>query len=330
MGAVVGFYQMKNTLLAPPFFLFFSLIFLILVCFFIGMETVAAVGQTGEELSFSCLIRQMITGLPSYTPLIVSLGLFLTMIRLRKRGGIRVLTFIFLGISVFLMLWGGTRLIPRIKGESCLAENQTILWRSEGIQRIPLQEGFIPILAEGGEGEVLQGVLIPLDDPEFRLHYYSGGLISPTTLDLADAAGGKPLSLPFAKGYPLGNPEREQPYLTDFRDLGNGLISLPGGLSLFTALGALSFYLTSCWGFVRISRWNLFNLFTVFLLLRLSGSIYKVFSSELAEEALALLPLELPLSLLPFMALGLAGAVLLLVDLLFIPYNRRSREEEDA
>jgi len=321
---------MKNTLLAPLFFLFFCLIFLFLVCFFIGMETAAAAGQAGAGISVSCLVRQMVIGLPSYTPLIVSLGLFLTIVRLRKRGGIRVLTFLFLGLFVFLVLLGGTRLIPRINGDSCLDETQTILWRSEGIQRVPLQEGLIPILAGGDDGRDLEEVLIPLTDPEFRLRYFPSGTTSPTALVLSNGRDGREITLSFAKGYAFGNPEREQPFLTDFRDLGDGLVSLTGGLGLLTALGLLSFYLVSCWGFIRISRWNLFNLFSVFLLLRLSGSIYKVFSSDLAEEALDLLPLDLPLSLLPFLALGASGVILLLVDLLFIPYNRRIREEEDA
>jgi hypothetical protein len=321
---------MKNSLVAPLFFLFFSLIFFFLVCFFIGMETAATAGQAGTDFTFSCLIRQVVIGVPSYTPLIVSLGLFLTIVRLRKRGGIRVLTFIFLGLFVFLILWGGTRLVPRITGESCLDETQTILWRSEGIQRIPLLGGLVPILAGGGDGKDLEDVLIPLADPEFRLRYFPGGTTSSTAVVLTGGTGGGEITLPFARGYAFGNPEREQPFLTDFRDLGDGLVSIPGDLSLLTALGALSFYLVSCWGFIRISRWNLFNLFSVFLLLRLSGAIYKVFSSDLAEEALDLLPLEIPLPLLPFVAMGAAGAILLLVDLLFIPYNRRIREEEDA
>ncbi len=321
---------MKNSLLAPLFFLFFSLIFLLLVCFFIGMETAASVGAAGGDFSLSCLIRQMVISLPHHMPLIVSLGLFLTIVRLRKRGGIRVLTFIFLFTAVFLVLLGGTRFIPRLNRESCLEETQTILWRSEGIQKIPLQGGLVPVLAEAGEGDELQEVLIPLTSPDFRLHYFQAGTISPDFLSLTGGAGSGELSLPFERGYSYGNPEKDRPFLTDFLALGEGLKTITPGLSMLTALTAAAFYLVSCWGFIRISRWNLFNLFAVFLLLRLSGSIYRVFSSELAEEAVALLPLQLPLPLLPFLALGAAGAVLLLIDLLFIPYNRRFREEEDA
>lgn len=317
---------MKNTLLAPLFFLFSCLIILSLVLLFVGMDASVALGQAQEETTFSCLIRQILVNLP-LLPLVIALSLFFAFVRLRKRPGIRPLTFLLLFAATLGVLLAGIIGLPSLTEDGCLEKSSAILWRSEGIHRLPFREGTTPVLVAGGEGEQLERILIPRGKGDFHLAYFPTGTVTDEEMILKENS--ITVSIPFRKDHPFGNPGGQSVYLEDFARLGLQLSAQESSRDSIIAAAALVFYLVSCWGFIRISRWNLFNIFLLLMLIRLAGLIFQVFSSDLAAEAAALLPVDLPMNLLPFFALAAAGFTLLLIDFLFIPYYRRIKEEMD-
>ena len=319
---------MKSSLLAPLFFLLSCLILLALTLAFLWMDAATALGQIQGEPSSAYLLWQIIAALPAFLPMVTALALFFAFIRLRKQPGIRPLTYIFLWAAAFAFLLAGTLGASVLSNRRPAEGPPAILWRSEGIQHLPLKEGIRSILVEGGEGENLEGILMPQGREDFQLAYYPRGSVTATEIVLEGK--NQDVSLPFHRDHPFGNPMERNLHLEDFKRMGAGLAAQGGLQNTGIAIAAVTLYLVSCWGFIRVSRWNLFNIFFLLLLIRLSGLIYQVFSSNLAVEVIKLLPVNLPLYRLPFFALGIVGLALLLIDCLFIPYNRRVREEMDG
>ena len=317
---------MKNSLMAPLFFLISCLILLAAALIFLWMDAAAALGQSQGAFFSTYFLRKVLAALPPFLPMVTALALFFSFIRLRKQPGIRPLTYLFLYAVTFGVLLAGTLGISALADQMPGDPTPAILWRSEGIQRLPLKEGNWPILVEGGMGVELEGILAPRGREDFQLDYYPRGRVTAEGIVLE----GSSETLPFHRDHPFGNPLEGNSHLKDFKEMGAGLAAQRRGKNTVMAAAAMTLYLVSCWGFIRVSRWSLFNIFFLLLLIRLSGLIYRAFSSDLAAEAAQLLPAPLALELLPFLALGAVGLVFLLIDCLFIPYNRRIREEGDG
>lgn len=319
---------MKNSFLAPLFFLFSFLILLLVFLLFLGIEANLIAHQSSNEITFSCILQNTLKDLPAQTPLITALSFFFTFIRLRKRRSIRPITYLFLVIMGAGVLYSGTVLLPNLIGAECNENSSAIHWDGNGIHRLPFDEGLTPVYIEKGGNDETGRVMIPREKEDvFRIMFYPSGKVMKDKFALQAESTGDLEIIYFDEANPYGNPIKLKDHIGDYQLLGIGFLNQPSLLYKAICAGGLLLYLVSSWGFIRISRWNLFNLFFVLALIRISGFIYKVFSSKLALEAVNLLPVEIPFSLLPFLGIAAAGIVLLLIDLLFIPYNKRVAED---
>jgi hypothetical protein len=82
--------------------------------------------------------------------------------------------------------------------------------------------------------------------------------------------------------------------------------------------------------FFRLSRWPLANVLLGLLIMRGFLALFRLLRDELAGQMAKLLPNPALLDYLPEVALLVVGLILLLVDLLFFPFDRWQREARGA
>jgi hypothetical protein len=95
------------------------------------------------------------------------------------------------------------------------------------------------------------------------------------------------------------------------------------------SLAAVSLYAVSAWGFIRVSRWPFFNALVVFFLLTGASAFYGLLSDPIMVPVVRMtagIRQSLPLWAA---ILGVLGLLLLIIDILFIPYKKRIEEESD-
>jgi hypothetical protein len=353
---------MKNTLKAV---LFFVLLLIILTAFFFG----AYAGYLASGFSLLSIHPETedfwalaLSGPALLFPLILSLALFLLfLLRLRTRPGLRPLTCLLL-LLLSLGFLGAGGFLYQGRGPGDVVSGGELYFEPGMIYGLPGEQNGVRrqiYIGQASQTQASQVILPEGEDlpPEggklsgaYHLEYYPTGRQEGQNLILNRRGGGQTRVNLFEP--PEENPggfgaapaprdsltipalpmtrEDSPELLVRFARLGLSLLALKDiPRAFFLSLLAVSLYGVSVWGFIRISRWPFFNAIIVFFLLAGSEWLYRIFSDPVMAPVIRMtqgLRGELPLWAA---ALGLSGILLLIIDILFIPYKKRMKEESD-
>jgi len=330
---------MKDSLKAVLFLLLFSLVNLLVLLGGYALYLASGLSRFSLEIGSRAFLGMLILQLPLLLPLALALALFLTFLRLKNRPGIRVLTFLLLFLFSWGLLWTSGFLLEDLKpGETAgPTPLETLSFVPGEIRTLPGgNRVYVGALEEG----LPASLAAPFPEPDRTpLLYFPRTRSEGGRLYVRNSAGReleleprRDASSPKEAGPFPGESGSGSPVFSSFSALADSLASLRNldSLSVYLfCLSTLALYLSACWGFIRISRWPFLNALLVLMLLSGAGGIHRVFSSQTLrplEEILQGKTMGIPV---PFLALAVSALVLILLDLLFIPYRKRMEEENE-
>lgn len=324
---------MKDSLLAPLFLVLNTLLLFLVALLISGVAlTYSNWLQEGGVIGLSpTLIPDSFDQVREFLPIIIGLGFFSLLFRLRNRPGKRPLTFVLMWlIAVGLFYSGHILLSPLESRESGVALSAPLLAPGK-INRIPTSEGSMPMIFSSRNGNEIEGVVAFGGREPFRIRHYRDGLITP---DVVTSSNGREILPPrtiIYSDFPYDFGVASIPVVGEFLDLGVGFMLQESHISTLIAAICLSLYLVGCWGLIRLTRWSLLNLCITLFALRVAGWIYTVFASPMIIELVeVVVPVEVPIGAVAFMGFAVGGVILILLDLIFVRYNQRIMEDADG
>ena len=315
--------MVKDTLRQPLLFLLF---FVVLLALF----SVLSLFSFGSDLFLSRLpfvIRENL-------PVSVLVAITLLHFRILKRPGNRLFSFLlpFL-ISAAVLIFGYTALDRVQSVESVYAGRYPA---AERFNRSSDPDGgetlyYVGVIhrGDGSRGDArrdrLNNVIVvdPTDQEKVFTHF-SQGRLEPAGDDLVlSAAEGLRLKVESSFDDLLGKDRFVRGLLLDIRFLNDELkVSYQNRMSFYLLCLSLVFCFLGAGLFSRISKWPLFNVVLSFLAVRGFFYLFRFLRQEIAAElAKVISGLDL-VSILPALILSLCGLLMLIVDLLFIPFTR--------
>jgi hypothetical protein len=326
--------NVKNALRLPAFFLLF--------CILLGAALVGyallelRVGHSGEPVGAAraLVLSRLAPTLLERFPAAVLFALVLTLFPLYRRPGGRFLSYLLPVTAAFVVLaFGGQALrrlppAPRPPAPSAAGYFIPNCFQDFGGEALYL---------EGVEGSRLQGVVAegPPDGGP-RLAYLGGGEVLLTgpagRQQLGVRGGGKSLSAPARPAYAVLLAEADDPvqrllagFASDLRRLSQELDARyrASESAYYLTCLALVFSFFTAGMFFRLSRWPLGNVLLAFLVLRGYLLLFVWLRGEVAGELARQAGMQRLVGSLPEAVLLTLGAVLLLVDLLFLSWGPR-------
>jgi hypothetical protein len=258
----------------------------------------------------------------------VILSAFLLFIRLKRKPGNRLFSFLLLFLSTFAILVLGTSFIGRFQPSSTINDNKpqhpylSRSFHADGSSILYVEEVLYSQEYDTRLNQIIFGSIYE-EPANLIFEYYQNGYLNGNlelelpknnivAVERQSAISGLNLSAPDFFQYALEEIAILNEYLMS--RYGNSLERL-----IFVAL-ALSLCTTSCGIFSRISPWPLFNTLISLAMLRFIFFIFRLIDSDIFDELIQILPDEQIVSDLPTILLALLGAVFVICDFLFIPY----------
>jgi hypothetical protein len=336
-GNIVG---VKNALRLPALFLLFCILLGLLLTGFSLLEL--RVGHSGEppQAARALVASRLVPVLVERFPAAVLFALVLTLFPLYRRPGNRILSYLLPMAAAFAVLAFGGQALRRLPGAP-RAPAPT----AEGyfLPRSFQEFGGAALYVEAVQGSRLDGVVAmgpPAEGPrlaylgtsEARIPGQPGG-------QLAVRGGGRSLSAPARPAYAVLLAEADDPvqrlqdgFAADLRRLSRELDARyrASRSAYYLTCLALVFSFFTAGVFFRITRWPLGNVLLAFLVMRGYLFLFGWLREEAAGELARLAGLPRLVSSLPEAALLALGVVLLLVDLLFLRFERPYGEPSGA
>jgi hypothetical protein len=331
----------KNALRLPALFLLFCILMGALLAGYSLLEL--RVGHAGESAPAvrALLVARLIPVARERFPAAVLFALVLTLFPLHRNPGNRFLSYLLpMGAAFLVLAFGGQALRSLSSAPKAPQPTAAGYFLPRSFQEF----GGTVLYLDGVQGARLEGVVaLSPSSGGPRLAYLGTSEVSvtgqPPAQQLGVRGGGRSLSATARPAYTVLLAEAEDPvqrllngFASDLRRLARELDaryrSSPSSYYLTCLALVFSFFTAGM--FFRISRWPLGNVLLAFLVLRgylfLFGWLRQEDAGELARAA------GLPglIGSLPEAALFALGAVLLLVDLLFLPYERPREEGSGA
>jgi hypothetical protein len=286
------------------------------------------------------VVSRLVPVLRECFPAAVLFALVLTLFPLYRRPGSRFLSYLLPMGAAFVVLAFGGQALRRLPAAPRSPEPTAAgFFLPQCFQEF----GGATLYLEGLQGSRLDGVVTqgpPADGP--RLAYLgSSEARVPGQPDgqLTIRGGGRSLSAPARPAYAVLLAEADDPvqrllagFAADLRRLDRELdaryrASQP---AYYLTCLALVFSFFTAGMFFRISRWPLANVLLAFLVLRGYLFLFGWLREEVAGELARLAGMPRLVSSLPEAALLTLGVVFLLVDLLFLPFERSHGEPAGA
>ncbi|MBI9103170.1 MAG: hypothetical protein JEY99_12205 [Spirochaetales bacterium] len=312
---------MKNSLIAGLFLLFISIITLTIFTGGYALYMASGLSESGIVINGGNFIRILISSIPLLLPLSLAIGFFITFLRLRRRPGFRPLTALILFLVSTALLWMAGSFLGNLQGFEASSETRDYAeYYPETFTR--LSDGSI-LYRDATDSTEFTGLLVESKEDETRsLRLIEAPPVISRLIEADKIPSLTVEAFSFREGF-------DASLFNDFALAGGKILELrrnSSPLIFLLAAAAFSLYLTSCWGVIQISRWPLFNTLTALLLLSGGGFLFRLFTSDIFEELVDLLEgktFGIPLIIL---VMGGIAILLILVDLLFIPYNKRVEE----
>ena len=319
---------MKDIYRLPILFLF---IFVTLFIFLFALSVLALWGSVyseGREVALQAVEANIPGLLIRVLPAAVLVALFILLARIAARPHSRLLSLVIPLAGAFIFLTFGYQIFQRVgpDGEGAAASSRrylvpgvfnTIESKAVYVEQIDERTVSPVVLAEGGSADQKllyfpQGfVLVGEDTVVIRMAGYT------LATDPEPVFGGL-----FAEDPALRRLFTDLDFLN--RELQRTFRrSVPAFYFAALAL-VLAFYASGM--FLRLSRWHLLNVVLALLAMRGFLALFRFMSEGVVAEMDKVLSNPQALQILPELALLLLGGLLLLLDLLFVPFRRGEEE----
>ena len=328
--------RVKNALRLPALFLLFFILLSVLFTGLALLELRVSASAENPRILRVLLAGRVLPTLREVVPAAVLAALILVLFPMHRRPGNRFLSFLLPLAAAFVVLAFGWPLLGGLPPPRPPAPTPARYLLPGRIQEAAGSVLYLEAL----EGERLRGVVrFDRDSASARLRYVpaaavelAGGELAVHGDGLALAAPARPAYQPLLRGSRSLGDQLLAGYLSDFARLNRELderyrVSRPG--FYFSCL-ALLFSFFAAGMFFRLSRWPLANVLLGLLIMRGFLALFRLLREGLAGQLAKLLPNPTLLAYLPEVALLAVGLILLLVDLLFFPFDRWQRETRGA
>lgn len=319
---------MKDILRLPVLFLFF---FVLLFLFFFGLSLLAQWGSVyseGREIALQVVEARMLQSLLNVLPAAVLVSLAFLLARIATKPGSRFLSLIIPLGGAFVLLAFGYQILaglgPLEGAQPSVIDPTPRRYLAPGV--FNATESKVLYFEDLEERRLSSVVVAETGSSDQKLLYFPQGQV---------AVGEEAVILRMA-GYTLEmDPEpvyagmfAEDPILwrffTDLDFLNRELrrmfqLSLPSFYFAVLAL-VISFYAIGM--FFRLTRWHLLNAALTLLALRGFLALFRFMKEGVVFELDKVLRNPQALQFLPELALLTLGGLLLLLDILFVPFNR--------
>ena len=319
---------MKDILRLPVLFLFF---FVLLFLFFLGLSLLAQWGSVyseGREIALQVVEARMLQSLLNVLPAAVLVSLVFLLARIATKPGSRFLSLIIPLGGAFVLLAFGYQILaglgPLEGVQPSVIDPTPRRYLAPGV--FNATESKVLYFEDLEERRLSSVVVAETGSSDQKLLYFPQGQV---------AVGEESVILRMA-GYTLEmDPEpvyagmfAEDPILwrffTDLDFLNRELrrmfqLSLPSFYFAVLAL-VISFYAIGM--FFRLTRWHLLNAALTLLALRGFLALFRFMKEGVVFELDKVLRNPQALQFLPELALLTLGGLLLLLDILFVPFNR--------
>ncbi|MEE9306972.1 MAG: hypothetical protein V3V57_05510 [Spirochaetia bacterium] len=319
---------MKDILRLPVLFLFF---FVLLFLFFLGLSLLAQWGSVyseGREIALQVVEARMLQSLLNVLPAAVLVSLAFLLARIATKPGSRFLSLIIPLGGAFVLLAFGYQILaglgPLEGAQPSVIDPTPRRYLAPGV--FNATESKVLYFEDLEERRLSSVVVAERGSSDQKLLYFPQGQV---------AVGEESVILRMA-GYTLEmDPEpvyagmfAEDPILwrffTDLDFLNRELrrmfqLSLPSFYFAVLAL-VISFYAIGM--FFRLTRWHLLNAALTLLALRGFLALFRFMKEGVVFELDKVLRNPQALQFLPELALLTLGGLLLLLDILFVPFNR--------
>ncbi len=319
---------MKDILRLPVLFLFF---FVLLFLFFFGLSLLAQWGSVyseGREIALQVVEARMLQSLLNVLPAAVLVSLVFLLARIATKPGSRFLSLIIPLGGAFVLLAFGYQILaglgPLEGVQPSVIDPTPRRYLAPGV--FNATESKVLYFEDLEERRLSSVVVAERGSSDQKLLYFPQGQV---------AVGEESVILRMA-GYTLEmDPEpvyagmfAEDPILwrffTDLDFLNRELrrmfqLSLPSFYFAVLAL-VISFYAIGM--FFRLTRWHLLNAALTLLALRGFLALFRFMKEGVVFELDKVLRNPQALQFLPELALLTLGGLLLLLDILFVPFNR--------
>ncbi len=320
---------MKNALRLPALFLLFCILLGVLLTGFSLLEL--RVGHSGDPVpaARALVLSRLLPVLQERFPAAVLFALVLTLFPLYRRPGNRFLSYLLPMGAAFLVLAFGGQALRRLPSPPPPPAPTAAAYLLPG----SFQEfGGAVLYLDAVQGARLQGVVAqgPASGGA-RLAYLGTGEARLAGQQLSVRGASRSLGAPARPAYAVLLAEAAEPvqrllagFAADLRRLALALetrwrSSRP---AYYLTCLALVFSFFTAGMFFRVSRWPLGNVLLALLVLRGFLFLFGWLREDVAQELARLAGLSRLVSSLPEAALLVLGAVLLLVDLLFLRFER--------
>lgn len=328
---------MKNALRLPALFLLFFILSGVLLTGFPLLELrVGHFGETPQAANALVASRFLPTLLERF-PAAVLFALVLTLFPLYHRPGNRLLSYLLPMGAAFAVLAFGGQALHRLP---VAPQPPPPTAAGYFLPRCFQEFGDAVLYLDGLEGSRLDGVVAqrPIAAGP-RLAYLGSSQTRRAGDKIIVRGGGRALSAPARPAYAFLLTQTQEPvqrlldgFAADLRIVARQLDArYRASLSSYylTCL-ALVFSFFTAGVFFRISRWPLANVLLAFLVLRGYLFVFRWLREGVAGELAGLVGATPLTAYLPEAALLALGGLLLLIDLLFLPFDRRRRESLGA
>lgn len=329
--------SVKNTLRLPALFLLFCIVLLVLLTGLALLESWSEHHGLPRPARQALLASRVSPTLREKFPAAVLFALVLTLFPMYRRPGSRFLSYLLPMAAAFAVLvLGGTVLREFLPAQRIPAPGSEAFFVPQRFQAF----GDSVLYAQGVEDRRLsQVVRFAPESGAPRLSYLPAMALQVGEQEAVLKGGGESLRAPARPAYAVLFAEGQGPEHRLLAGLSADLEYLQRDLEarfrsgqsryLLTCL-ALVFSFFTAGVFFRVSRWPLANVLIAFLVMRGCLLLFRWLREGIAGELAKLLSRPGLLDNAPEIALLLLGVLLLLVDLLFFPFDRWQKEAAGA
>jgi len=322
---------LKESLRLPIVFLFFFIITIFLLA---GLNLLSFWGRIysdNTDLVMRLVLRRIPVSVLEMLPASVLLALILLLFRIIRHPGNRFLSFIIPLISAFLVLAAGYLGLQMIlPGYEEIKLTPARYLAAGNFIKAEDRVLYVETLQDSSLGSIL---LVGRGNPEKNFSYYPRGRVEALGEELKISVPESP-ALVFKLETLFSSIFRKAPIVRDFlhdiqlvnREL-NAFFNQSRS-SFYFCCFSLVFSFLSVSVLMRISRWPLFNILLGFLVMRGFFYLFRFLREEIASEVGKILADQTMIQLLPILTLVGFGALMLLLDILFVPFRSWHREME--
>lgn len=319
---------MKDILRLPVLFLFF---FVLLFLFFFGLSLLAQWGSVyseGREIALQVVEARMLQSLLNVLPAAVLVSLAFLLARIATKPGSRFLSLIIPLGGAFVLLAFGYQILaglgPLEGAQPSVIDPTPRRYLAPGV--FNATESKVLYFEDLEERRLSSVVVAERGSSDQKLLYFPQGQVTVGEESVILRMAGYTLEMdpePVYAGMFAEDPILRR-FFTDLDFLNRELrrmfqLSLPSFYFAVLAL-VISFYAIGM--FFRLTRWHLLNAALTLLALRGFLALFRFMKEGVVFELDKVLRNPQAIQFLPELALLTLGGLLLLLDILFVPFNR--------